>query len=502
MVIEQLDPAYTHTAIAVINDVLHLKGLVAGTVQENWVKVEISIDRGTHYEYTCTRLSGAPHAFPIGTTFVNYGASGEGVVRFDSEDTHQPFIEVLTHSGAPYTTVVRHSVMGNLEAFTSVDEWGLVVGTDLDTFADDYLVLSDGRFELHRDLDVTTTKGFQFADGGIAGWVLTDDGTGLFVPAASAGGVLPVPTGQGYILRSNAVPAFVEYYAATLGAVLIGDGVDITSDTTPTFVDTVTLDDGASHSPNLRFVGGSNDDTAHIQLIDDAVAGNSDLTIILAADDADSQFMIRNASGVTKAWIDAVGDASFKNITATDGNIEITDDGGTYGTYQSFVYGSDALDYPRWRGRRARGTRAVPTTVQGGDVLGRFGAGGHDGAAFVVGSTGLMQVEATQVWTGTDKGTEVVFYTTPDDSDTAALMLTLQEDGIAHFHNSLRLEMDDTGVTDAGPTDAELDGIFGTPATVGDGFLAFVDDGGTHARIFGCLSDGTNWWWQRWFIAV
>jgi len=73
-------------------------------------------------------------------------------------------------------------VAGRLQAFTGNDEYGITVGADLDAFADDYIILSEDQFLLNRDLDVATTKGFQFADGGNNGWVLTEDGSGLYVP--------------------------------------------------------------------------------------------------------------------------------------------------------------------------------------------------------------------------------------------------------------------------------------------------------------------------------
>lgn len=44
------------------------------------------------------------------------------------------------------------------------------------------------------------------------------------------------------------------------------------------------------------------------------------------------------------------------------------------------------------------------------------------------------------------------------------------------------------------PTDAELDTAFGTPATVGIGFLAILDDAGAHANVYLVASDGTAWW--------
>lgn len=44
------------------------------------------------------------------------------------------------------------------------------------------------------------------------------------------------------------------------------------------------------------------------------------------------------------------------------------------------------------------------------------------------------------------------------------------------------------------PTDAELDAAFGTPAAVGDGYIAFVDDAGAGTAVYLVSSDGTNWW--------
>lgn len=44
------------------------------------------------------------------------------------------------------------------------------------------------------------------------------------------------------------------------------------------------------------------------------------------------------------------------------------------------------------------------------------------------------------------------------------------------------------------PTDAELDAIYGTPATVGTGFTSIIDDNGGGANFYRVVSDGTNWW--------
>jgi hypothetical protein len=52
------------------------------------------------------------------------------------------------------------------------------------------------------------------------------------------------------------------------------------------------------------------------------------------------------------------------------------------------------------------------------------------------------------------------------------------------------------------PTDAELDTAFGTPATVGAGFLGLVDDAGAGSAVYLVGSDGTNWWYLAMTKAV
>ena len=44
------------------------------------------------------------------------------------------------------------------------------------------------------------------------------------------------------------------------------------------------------------------------------------------------------------------------------------------------------------------------------------------------------------------------------------------------------------------PTDAQLDTAFGTPASVGAGWTAYIDDNGAGTAFYQVVSDGTNWW--------
>lgn len=43
------------------------------------------------------------------------------------------------------------------------------------------------------------------------------------------------------------------------------------------------------------------------------------------------------------------------------------------------------------------------------------------------------------------------------------------------------------------PTEAQLTAVFGSPATVGKGFYAFIDDNGAHTNEYLVCSDGTKW---------
>jgi hypothetical protein len=74
--------------------------------------------------------------------------------------------------------------------------------------------------------------GIIHVDGVAAGWILVADGT-RYVPANPAASLPIAPGNRGDIIRAEAGPVWAAYGAATAGAILIGDGTDIISDTTP-----------------------------------------------------------------------------------------------------------------------------------------------------------------------------------------------------------------------------------------------------------------------------
>lgn len=47
-----------------------------------------------------------------------------------------------------------------------------------------------------------------------------------------------------------------------------------------------------------------------------------------------------------------------------------------------------------------------------------------------------------------------------------------------------------------GPTDAECDTSFGTPAEVGEGFAGLIDDNNAETAVYLCVAVGSSWWYE------
>lgn len=65
--------------------------------------------------------------------------------------------------------------------------------------------------------------------------------------------------------------------------------------------------------------------------------------------------------------------------------------------------------------------------------------------------------------------------------------------GNTHFENAVRVPQSVANVTEAAPTDAQLDSAFGTPAVLGRGFIGTVDDNdGSLASVL-CWTTDSAW---------
>ena len=69
-------------------------------------------------------------AWKAGTAVVNYGASGEGGIYLTSSESNAPYLSVVTHAGAPYTTLNTRLRLGNLNGSYGVvaDSYGIGIG--------------------------------------------------------------------------------------------------------------------------------------------------------------------------------------------------------------------------------------------------------------------------------------------------------------------------------------------------------------------------------------
>ena len=125
-----------------------------------------------------------------------------------------------------------------------------------------------------------------------------------------------------------------------------------------------------------------------------------------------------------------------------------------------------------------------------------------NGLLFKVTDAGVAIID----WTGASltlgSGAAGVDYILKFDGENNDGLLTWMEDEaefkFSHRLDStaggLRTKVATTNVT-AVPTDAELDTAFGTPATVGAGFIGVVNDNNAGTAIYLAISDGTNWHW-------
>jgi hypothetical protein len=68
-------------------------------------------------------------------------------------------------------------------------------------------------------------------------------------------------------------------------------------------------------------------------------------------------------------------------------------------------------------------------------------------------------------------------------------------DGIGNFYDAgIRTHHSEDNVSSP-PTDAEIDGAFGTPAAVGEGFIGLIDDNNANTTAWIVVSLGGSWWY-------
>ena len=89
--------------------------------------------------------------------------------------------------------------------------------------------------------------------------------------------------------------------------------------------------------------------------------------------------------------------------------------------------GNDVI--PVYVGLRARGSVSFPTAVQPGDIFAYFGGKGYAGSQWPEFSTAGISMVATEAYTGTNQGSKIVFFTTPNGSTSKRPSLVITPGG-------------------------------------------------------------------------
>ena len=196
-------------------------------------------------------------------------------------------------------------------------------------------------------------------------------------------------------------------HPSAAGYALTTDADDVAWNLAPTWTGDHTWDDGAGDSPALVLVGGSNDDTAQIYLLDDAVAGNSDLVVQLVANDDDARLIVEQLGGTDIAYVSGTGnlwiegdvmltDDAFVGIsgggrlifdaTPAPDQIDVTDADLYFATAAHGIIHVDGVAAGSIL--VADGTRYIPaTTLPVGTLPAHTHAGAGQGGSLVVGTT-------------------------------------------------------------------------------------------------------------------
>jgi hypothetical protein len=110
--------------------------------------------------------------------------------------------------------------------------------------------------------------------------------------------------------------------------------------------------------------------------------------------------------------------SSILNLSS-NGSTQLLNDGfsDTTGTAPQFVL------------RRARGTRAAPTALLAGNLIGSIVGRGHNGTEITAGTRAAIQFAATQNWTTAANGTRITLSTTENGTITPTERLRIEQNG-------------------------------------------------------------------------
>lgn len=140
-------------------------------------------------------------------------------------------------------------------------------------------------------------------------------------------------------------------------------------------------------------------------------------------------------------------------------------------------------NFPQIKFQRGKGSQASPLAVGTGTELGYLQFSGYGATGFISGGS-LISATGTQTWTDANAGSNLNFYTTPNNSTTRTLALTIGQDQELTLANAI-----DTAYTDAKITRITAGSGISVNTNVGNVTVTATGTGGTISRVY--ESDGS-----------
>lgn len=178
------------------------------------------------------------------------------------------------------------------------------------------------------------------------------------------------------------------------------------------YFDTIRFADGSLSAPGLAFLNDTN--TGFYRIGADNI-GIGTGGVLVASMDANQNTIFGNTASLL--------------MGTTRRGVEILRDGGTANGILLHHASGAAVPNNAIFLSSARGTLAAPTTTQSDDTLGFIFGGGCAVNGSLVFNKGSMRIKATENWSGTANGTNIIFATIPNTTTTLANALILDQDG-------------------------------------------------------------------------
>jgi hypothetical protein len=216
------------------------------------------------------------------------------------------------------------------------------------------------------------------------------------------------------------------------------------------------------------------------------LVGDDDLCIKVSPDGTIWKEALRIANNTAQISSGFGARVAVSGGIALELDQEVPDGGGSSILFQATRYANSAAA-PVFFGRKARGTRAAPAAVQAGDTLIGFRGHGHTGSAFLTSSQGAaFLLEAAENFVhGTNYGTQIRFFTTPNGTTSSAERLRIADNG------DLQMGGANTVIDASRHPVLRAYTVAALPSAAPAGRLIYVSDGSSNRRL--AVSDGTNW---------